>query len=457
MKKVTLILLILTITLTAGWWRTYGGEDPEYGSHVLQTKDGGYIFTGRSYTYGGIWVVRTDEKGDSLWAKILGSGSGVCIQSTKDGGYIIIDGSMNLLKVDPFGNLQWEKSYGWGDGGYVQQTADGGYILVGSTTSGPTLSNILLIKTDSSGDSLWSRMFYKDWGDPDETTNFANYVEETTDGGYVVMCESGYCYELAGEWYYSGGPWLIKTDSLGDSLWTRMYRGECASSGQLTEDGGYIITGYDWYENLLLIKTDENGDTVWSCTWGEEGKDWGRCVRQTKDGGFIVTGTTNYIEHYGDWDTYLGDLCLLKADSLGNIEWTRRYGGDQTDHGRCVQETNDGGYIVIGDTWKLGDYEHDIYLLKTDSLGFLAVAEPVTHEIQPTFEVVTGLGVQVQLVSYSEDCQMLNVFDASGRLVDEVVLDGRVTVSWGNGHSPGVYFVKVMGERAAAHKVVLVR
>ena len=178
------------------------------------------------------------------------------------------------------------------------------------------------------------------------------------------------------------------------------------------------------------------------------------------DGGYIVTGTTNYIPHHGEWDNYLGDLCLLKIDPQGKIEWTRRYGGDQTDYGWCVQETNDGGYIVVGNTWKLGEYEHDIWLLKTDETGDTLTGiseEPPTLQ-EPTFEVVTPIGPQIVLRA-PEGPQPLNlaVFDASGRLVDEIHLGPSSTVTWGEGYRPGVYFIRIEGDASATtYKVILI-
>jgi hypothetical protein len=137
----------------------------------------------------------------------------------------------------------------------------------------------------------------------------------------------------------------------GDTLWTKCYGGLGSDKGaevQLTSDGGYIITGRTGSfgagaRDAYLIKTDANGDTLWTKTYGGLDWDYAYSVKQTTDGGFIVVGGSKSFSSGGDYDVY-----LIKTDANGDTLWTRTYGGTDIEYGSSVQLTSDGGYVIIG-------------------------------------------------------------------------------------------------------------
>lgn len=137
-----------------------------------------------------------------------------------------------------------------------------------------------------------------------------------------------------------------------------------------TADGGYIVAGgittadtLPAYYDLLLMKIDSSGDTIWTRTYGRNGNDEGRCVRQTSDGGYIVVGSVDGSDFY-----YPGNLWLLKTDEHGDTIWSRRYGSLWEDEGRWIEKTSDGGFIISGVTQPSGNDKH-VWLLRTNEDG----------------------------------------------------------------------------------------
>jgi len=377
MKRILFILLLTIpfIVFGQGWEKIYGGTSDEWGSSVQQTNDGGYIISG-SKSFFKVSLIKTDNNGDSLWTKTFDGDIGYSVQQTNDGGYIItgvksilnssfnLEGDVFLIKTNGNGDSLWTKTYGGTEnelGRSIQQTNDGGYIITGYTNSfGNGTEDLYIIKTDNNGDSLWT----KTYGDTNGEEGYS--VQQTNDGGYIITGVKS---------FFSNGftldVYLIKTDENGDSLWTKTYGGtsnETGSSVQQTNDGGYIITGSTWsfgngLTDVFLIKTDNNGDSLWTKTFGGTGRETGSSVQQTNDGGYIITGST---QSFGNG---LTDVYLIKTDNNGDSLWTKTFGGIDDDNGSSVQQTNDGGYIITGNTSSFGNGDRDIYIIKTDGNG----------------------------------------------------------------------------------------
>ncbi|GAG49427.1 unnamed protein product, partial [marine sediment metagenome] len=220
--------------------------------------------------------------------------------------------------------------------------------------------DVYLVKTDSMGVEEWSRTF----GGSSEDTAYS--VEETSDGGYII---TGYTSSFGAG---NSDIYLVKTDSMGVEEWSRTFGGSDSDNGdsvQQTSDGGYIIAGRTFSfgaggMDIYLVKTDSQGLEEWSRTFGGSGEDYGGTVQVTSDGGYIITGNTQSFGAGGR------DAYLVKTDSMGVEEWSRTFGGSGEDYGWAVQETSDGGYIITGSTQSFGAGNSDVYLVKTDSMGF---------------------------------------------------------------------------------------
>jgi hypothetical protein len=189
-------------------------------------------------------------------------------------------------------------------------------------------------------------------------------LQETRDAGLIV---AGY---TASKGAGNRDLLLIKTDQEGETEWERTLGGPADDEGWSvleTKDGGYLVAGVTESEgsggkDLWLVKTYSDGYERWKKTFGGAGDDWGVCVLETTDGGYAVTGVTTSSGSGGC------DGWIVKTDSDGNLEWDVAIGGSKKDGLSSILETED-GYLVGGTTESYGAGGKDVWLAKTDANG----------------------------------------------------------------------------------------
>jgi len=314
----------------------------------------------------GLALASTALAQDTLWARTYG-GEGIenayWVEPTADGGYIVagetwgFGAGMNdfyIVKTDESGDTLWTRTYGGvdRDRAYsIHQTADGGYFICGYTESfSARYFDFWLVRIDPDGDTLWTRSYGSD-----QQYETCYCSDLTADGGYV----------MAGSVSGTGEFYAVRVDSLGNALWTQTYKPTPtayvyeAHSIQETDDGGYIIAGYG--DSLYVVKTDANGDVVWDRTYGEGAHAY--AVQQTSDGGYAVAGDTPVAGWY--------DMYLMKTDESGDTLWTRRYkrGDNERSHAHSLQQTSDGGYVLAGYTFARSQMVDSVFVVKTDAVG----------------------------------------------------------------------------------------
>ncbi len=361
--------------------RRFDGTADASAYSLQQTSDGGYVLAGSTGSHGvgasNAYLVKTDSSGNLLWERTFGwsdQEEAYSVQQTSEGGYILAGDTKSygaggrdlyLVKTNSSGNESWHKLIGGtrDEIAYaVQQTTDGGYVLAGWTSSpGANGFDAYLVKTDSSGNLAWQRMFGLGGSDS------AYAVQQTPDGGYV----------LAGSTLPAGADdfelYLVKTDSSGNLQWQRTFGGagnDRATSVRRTSDGGYILAGTVDPPDASpvafeLVKTDSSGNLEWQRTFADAANNAAPAARPTSDGGYVLVGGAVAP---GAADV---DVSLVKLDGSGNVVWQRSLGGTEYDDGYAVQQTADGGFAIAGVTnaYGTGGLYSYAYLVKTDSHG----------------------------------------------------------------------------------------
>jgi len=157
-----------------------------------------------------------------------------------------------------------------------------------------------------------------------------------------------------------------------NAQWAGTYGGsnnDRAYSIQQTSDGGYIVAGETWSfgaggSDIWVLKLSSTGTIDWQHTYGGSNDDEARSIQQTSDGGYIVVARTYSFGAGGS------DIWVLKLSSTGTIDWQHTYGGSNDDEAYSIQQTSDGGYIVAGETWSfIAGFEGAIWVLKLSSTG----------------------------------------------------------------------------------------
>jgi len=284
----------------------------------------------------------------------------------------ITPGNAQLIKTNAEGTVLWEKQYGGQDDAYfssIIQAGEDEYVLLGEIAASYERdeTDMYMVKVDGEGNELWSRTF------GGRGMDFGKMVRQTADGGYILVGDQADEHPTAN--VYESNIYLIKTDPEGNLVWSRTYGDKLLYIGwgvDQTPDGGYILSGWEAKtiddRDVILIKTDALGEVEWSRTWDLGERDGGFDQILTSDG-YVVFAC---IQSMGSGSP---SAVLLKVDLEGNEIWNKLIGeegvGNTFWH---IMEDVDGGYVMAGDTHLgkvpgTGQDIHGAWMVKTDTDG----------------------------------------------------------------------------------------
>ena len=352
--------------------KTLGGSKNESAQAVTKTSDGGYAILGYTQSNDGDVRNKSNESYD-YW----------------------------LLKFDAKNQLQWQKTYGGSDddrGFDLIQTSDGGFAMLGKSKSNDLdvsensgFDDFWVSKLDSNGSISWEYSYGFAGSDT------PNSIIQTRDNGYLltgvldVSASNGQGDRHAAvrQRHAGGDYWAVKLNSSGVREWSNYYGGsftDTAYDAIQTQDNGYIIIGssdsndvdisnfkggYDFW----VVKISNTGSLVWEKTFGGSEIDEARAITSSNDGNYLIVGDTRSDDLNISQNAGAADLWLIKITPEGTLLWEKTIGGTNFDVGRSVSKTQDNGFLISGSS-RSSDGNlttnkglNDAWVLKIDSGG----------------------------------------------------------------------------------------
>ncbi|MGI8892918.1 MAG: T9SS type A sorting domain-containing protein [Bacteroidia bacterium] len=393
------------------WTKDYGKQDDEYALFMSKTSDNALILCGETHsTLTGVdaWIMKIDSGGDVMWG----------------------NGLISML------NESFK---------YVEETSDGGFILGGFQSDSSNSNDILIVKTDNLGYTIWQ----KTYGGTDN--DYADAVKQTSDGGYLISADSR-SFGLPDYDIY-----MLKIDSTGNFEWDNLSGGPYADGCQgfiITSDKGYFTFGESIvslslpYQYFLQL-TDSMGNIMWEKTMGGMGADAAFSAMETNDGGFMITGYSNS----NDINNPI-DLVVFKVNDLGDSLWSRYYGGSGIDIGYHIIPCIGGGFLVAGTTWQ---NDNDFYLLKVNDDGIVSSHDIYLKEEQlKIYPNPSKDHINVHLPRQLKD-PIVTVFSQKGKaILNEKFVGNHSELKLDHYLDSGNYIIQVKGENTGYSTVFLV-
>ncbi len=421
------------------WVTILGGNSVDFAEYVVELENA-YLILGNTNSFGSydVYLVKLNPYGDTMWTKTIDYGEedrGECIIKTTDNNFSIVgytnsygngEYDVLLIKTDTSGNVLWYKTFGGTSsdyGMYVKETNDKGYIVAGYTKSFSAQDfDIYIIRTDSMGELLWQKNIDIEGDDK------AYGIEKVSDSVYIIIGNT------------LSGIFLVKIRDDGKIIWTKIIRDSIwdlkGYSVSKTNDRGFVIAGKR--QQLYLLKIDSTGEHKWSWEYlFLMGVGIGVTAFQATDGKYVVLGNRFYFGIV----QRIYSMHLFKIDSTGYVWWQVVFGDALIWRVASLSiQTRDGGYLVVGGTGmaNLTYPSWDLFIAKLSNE--VSVKENI-YFYSPATDIHYKLGKIND--SY--------LFDLSGRMLAEGPLTGITRKV-----PKGIYFI-VSKERNETKKLKLLK
>ncbi|WP_334056440.1 hypothetical protein [Polaribacter sp. P097] len=381
---------------------TYGGSKNDVYQSVVSTLDGGYAVLGYTQSKDFDIQDKTDESFDFLlmkfssdhvllWSKTYGGSDddrAADLIATNDGGFALFGFSKSsdfdvdenagaqdfwMIKTTFDGSISWEKTFGFSGadtGNALLQTADNGFLITGvldvTASNGQGNSKTLerhaggdvwAIKLNNNGDLVWSRYFGGSF------TDVPFGVIETNANEYIIAASSdSEDFNISnnkGTYDY----WLFKLSNTGELIWEKSFGGSEVEEPRgiaATDDGNFFVVGdtrstdQDVSSNnggadLWMIKISSDGNLIWDKNLGGSSFDVARSISKTQDGEFIISGNSRSLDS-GFTNNGQNDAWVLKVDNNGNLLWQQFVGGSENELLFDAVALNNNQIIAVGES-----------------------------------------------------------------------------------------------------------
>lgn len=326
------------------WTRRFGNQYDDFANSIIQTPDGGYAVAGETYIELPFGATNTDAY---------------------------------FVKLNLYGIVMWSRVWGWEHSDRLSDllAVDGEYVAVGGVGQYPPVQPVpgmgWMVRLNSNGDTLWHRVLGNQVGN--------TFLEQ------LIAVEDGYYVAVGTSWHTTAENsdlFLVKFDGDGNIIWTRMYGGlgfDDGTSVVLAQDSNYVACGIYSAGTLdpsdyFMIKVSQEGDSLWSRTFGSVDQDEvTEAIARAGDGGFFLGGSADRQ------DTPYIDAWVIRTDDQGNLIWQTLLPADYMLHIESALATEDDGVIVSGyENFSTGG--SGMYMAKLNSNGDSVWARSWAHE-----------------------------------------------------------------------------
>jgi len=467
MRNILIIYFFLSVAYAQSqslFNKIYPKPDWDYSTAVIETNDNSYLIASSSRSQFNsdydILLMNIDTIGNIIWEKYIGQSIVLefanHISQTNDGGYLIsgtykfIDGyDTYILKIDTNGDEEWSHRFNptsLNENGFSAiENNLGEYVIIGRGAEDHTS----IYNLSNTGDLNWNKLLL-DFA--------AKQIFQTSDGGYALVGDDPARSDELDPIF------LVKTNQFGDPIWTREYEGMGEHSFTITPNIGFLIAAaipppvigetFPW---TCLIRTDSTGDTLWT---KKHSTGVPFFITNTHDGGYVYSG----YKSFQSGSNNLFTMFIVKTNNLGEIEWYNTFDNKGLYRpGNNLTELVEGGYLLTGHT--VGSGIADIFLIKFDADGNYVTGINQWESNDLNFEVYPNptkdkMIISIAGVSNPNEIEIY-IYDEFGRLIKTFKnLKSNSSELNINQLSPGIYIVKIFGinneKESSVKKIVII-